>query len=265
MLPWLLACSEPKVSLDESLPPPPPASDAIEIQYEPEWSIAELQQQFSLLLSYGVPNPNEILSHYQELYDEGATASCPGTEYNFDGSEASTYGCTTPDGFFFAGSAEFRYSDEYDWALHCDCRIVAPDGRMVRGAGNISFRMETRNGQSDMFADLRGSFLSSEGSEWLRNVPSTSFRINYFDNVYSVAGGYSINGLSVYFEELRFDACENGEGITHIRDPSGGWWTWKQPDDCSSSPVVFNDESRGDLTIDFSDYIGQIKDILESQ
>jgi hypothetical protein len=263
MLSWLIACTNPKSTLEEQVPLPnePPQ---IDLQYTPVWTKQEVKENTEQLLSYGVPNPMEIMNAYQSLYDEGATSSCPGTDYNFDGSEISTTGCTTSNGFFFAGSAEVRWTDDTNWDFHCDCRIVSPDGRTFRGAGNLRVAEEIINNSIEKFSDIRGSFIVTDGSDWLQRSPSTSFQINFYNNYFSVNGGYSINAKSIYFDNLEFRDCPNGIGTSHIRDPSGGWWTWHQDFNCQEA-VSFNDIDYGKLNVDLSEFQNQLNSIMATQ
>ena len=57
------------------------------------------------------PIQTPILELYQSLYDEGGQTDCPGTNYNFDGSQIDKR-CTTNDGYFFAGTAELRDNND---------------------------------------------------------------------------------------------------------------------------------------------------------
>ena len=107
------------------------------VDLTPAWTPEELLIHMDLLMTYGLPNPYPIINRYTELYDEGGTPACPGTNYNFDGVDVDNAGCETEAGYFYAGLGELRETEE-GFDLHCDCRIVTPDGRMIRGAGNIS-------------------------------------------------------------------------------------------------------------------------------
>ena len=95
------------------------------VQLTPDWTPEELLEQMNRLMSYGLPNPYPIINRYMELYDEGGTPDCPGTNYNFDGADVDNAGCETQDGYFYAGLGELRQNEE-GFDLHCDCRIVTP-------------------------------------------------------------------------------------------------------------------------------------------
>ena len=166
------------------------------VQLTPEWTPDELLEQMNRLMSYGLPNPYPIINRYMELYDEGGTPDCPGTNYNFDGADVDNAGCETQDGYFYAGLGELRENEE-GFDLHCDCRIVTPDGRMIRGAGNIG----VFNDDGFLMLDIRGSFLevkSEYEGTWLEELPSTSLTVMENNGETFISGGYTINGISIY-------------------------------------------------------------------
>ena len=58
---------------------------------QPKWDTEEILTSYEELLSYGIPNGHHVWLLYKELYDEGATPNCPGTEYNFNSVELTGY------------------------------------------------------------------------------------------------------------------------------------------------------------------------------
>lgn len=213
-------------------------SDEVQTVIEPMYTPEEVFDAFESLLPYGIPNPYDILHTYMSLYDEGATPQCPGTNYNFDSPEADNSGCTTDAGYLFAGLGEVRLRDD-EQDLHCDCRIVTPDGRMIRGAGNIV--ISTREGET--FLDVQGSFLriSEESDTWLNQLPSTNFSIIIDEDSTQISGGYTLNGQAIYFDGFQLTSCTERSGTIFIRDPSGGWWSWKLNGSCTSGELNFQD------------------------
>ena len=207
----------------------------VEATFTPEEAFTALES----LLPYGVPNPYEILNAYMSLYDEGATPTCPGTNYNFDSPEVDNSGCTTAEGYLFAGLGEVRLrEDEQD--LHCDCRIVTPDGRMIRGAGNVIIS----NRSNEIFLDVKGSFLriSEDVDSWLNQLPSTNLTMRIYGDAVEVSGGYTVNGQAVYFENFQMTSCPERSGTIFIRDPSGGWWSWNLEGSCTTGQLSFQEE-----------------------
>lgn len=218
-------------------------TDDIQTTIEPIFTPEEAFDSVESLLLFGIPNPYDILNTYMALYDEGATANCPGTNYNFDSPEADNSGCTTGDGYFFAGLGEVRLrEDEQD--LHCDCRIVTPDGRMIRGAGNIVIS----NTNDETFLDVQGSFLriSEDSHSWLNQLPSTNFSMIIEEDMVQLSGGYTINGQAIYFDGFQVTSCQERSGTIFIRDPSGGWWSWSVEDSCITGRLSFQDELIND-------------------
>lgn len=250
-------CTEPTTETEASDSVYTPASS---VELTPIWSPEELFQQLDLLMTFGIPNPYPIMDRYIELYDEGGTPSCPGTNYNFDGAEVDNAGCYADSGYFYAGLGELREMDD-GFDLHCDCRIVTPDGRMIRGAGNISVISD------DMFLmlDIRGSFLEIKNDyegTWLEELPSTSMTIMHGNGETFVTGGYTINGISIYMENYMIDTCSRRDEILYIRDPSGGWWSWNIKGSCTEGDLAFQGTVYGTWAWDSQTFDRAILEVL---
>lgn len=260
--PFLFSCN-PESSQDkedtENVQAAPEFPDSLQFDFEPEWEQDELFEKIDGLFTLGVPNPAPFISLFKALYDEGGNPICPGTNYNFDSPEVSNYGCTASSGMFFAGAAEFQRDTESEVDMHCDCRIVAPDGRMVRGAGN--FRMEKRN--NEIFFDVQGSFIATPSEAWLEELPSIHFRIwkSGFNNT-NIEGGWTINNTTIYFDNFWTNECPNGHGSIFLRDPSGLWWEWNLKPDCTQE-LYFNDVLQGNVEHDTTILLQKIEEILE--
>jgi len=260
MILWLVVgCTKPKeetvpVTMEEQ----PPA-----VELEPIWSPEEVISNLDALLAYGIPNPYPIRDRYFALYDEGGTPDCPGTNYNFDAPDADNAGCTTNDGYFYAGLGEVRVQDDI-FELQCDCRIVTPDGRMIRGAGNISIFTD---GQ-DTLLDIRGSFLEIKAeyeATWLEELPSISLSVFGGNGEIFVNGGYTINGLSLYMESFVFASCALREDPLYFRDPSGGWWTWTASNSCTKGKLAFQGQSFGEYEWDSKQIDRELEAMLEAE
>ena len=212
------------------------ANDPI-TQENAEWNENQMWAAFDALIEIGLPNVHEAFEQYQMLYDEGGTLDCPGDGYNFNSSDVQDNGCTAENDFFFNGAAEVRY-EQGGWSFGCDCRIDAPDGRKFEGAGNI---VQYNSGQGDSeetFYDIRGTFLSNFGPEWLQMRPSSVISI-YDGDIFQIEGGYTLDGTSVYFNQMNFDTCEYGTGRLDVRDPSGGWWYFERSNQCNDQGTLF--------------------------
>jgi hypothetical protein len=239
--------------------PPPILNDTLGMNFEPQWTEDEVFEHWEELIAFGIPNPTTFISMFRDLYDEGGTTECPGSNYNFDSPEVSNYGCTASTGMFFAGAAEFQRDTEDEIDMHCDCRIVAEDGRMVRGAGN--FRVE--NHSDEIFLDIQGSFLATPSEPWLEELPSLQFTIwKTVHNSLNIEGGWTVNDISVYFDNFWSSECPNGEGSIFVRDPSGIWWEWRLNNNCSQE-LYFNDEFQSSVVEDTQVFIQQVRDVLE--
>ena len=246
LLQILLSCDQPKPTVTDVFDQE--NESTIDSSIDPIWTKESIPANLNELLEFGIPYPSPILELYQNLYDEGGTSDCPGTNYNFDGSQVDNAGCTTDDGYFYAGAAELRVEED-SFELHCDCRIVTPDGRMIRGAGNIS----VLNSDEGTLYDIRGSFLSHDEyspAPWLSELPSLNLLIGVHNQETVLLGGYTINGMSIYFDHLRLRDCEERNGSLLIRDPSGGWWTWLLENSCTEGQLFFQDEFIDTMTWD---------------
>ena len=85
MILWLaIGCTRPQ----EDTPPLTVEEQPPVVEIEPLWSPEEVIGNLDALLAYGIPNPYPIRDRYFELYDEGGTPDCPGTNYNFDAPDA---------------------------------------------------------------------------------------------------------------------------------------------------------------------------------
>lgn len=233
------------------------------VQLTPEWTPEKIFEQLDLLMSYGVPNPYPVLDRYMELYDEGGTPDCPGTNYNFDGADVDNAGCETDSGYFYAGLGELRQNDE-GFDLHCDCRIVTPDGRMIRGAGNIS----VFNDDGFLMLDIRGSFLEVKNEyegTWLEELPSISLSVMENNGDLFISGGYTINGISIYMENYMLEECSRRDGSIFIRDPSGGWWTWTTTASCTEGTLYFQETTYGTWSWNSTQLDEAVLAILEVQ
>ena len=233
------------------------------IELTPAWTPDILFEQLDLLMTYGIPNPYPIIERYMELYDEGGTPACPGTNYNFDGADVDNAGCETVSGYFYAGLGELRQSEE-GFDLHCDCRIVTPDGRMIRGAGNIS----VFNDDGLTILDIRGSFLevkSEYEGTWLEELPSTSLSVMENNGELFISGGYTINGLSIYVDNYMLENCAQRHGSIFIRDPSGGWWTWTTKDSCTEGTLSFQETDYGTWSWNSEQIDEAVQAVLEVQ
>jgi len=248
-----------------------PATDAVtpstghldRIELTPEWTPEDLLVHMDLLMTYGLPNPYPIINRYMELYDEGGTEACPGTNYNFDGADVDNAGCETEAGYFYAGLGELRESNE-GFDLQCDCRIVTPDGRMIRGAGNIGLF----NDDGFLILDIRGSFLeikSEYEGTWLEELPSTSLTLSKHSGETFISGGYTINGISIYMEDYMLGACTRRDGTIFMRDPSGGWWTWTTQGSCTEGTLAFQESDYGIWSWNSEQLDEAVQDIWDMQ
>ncbi len=228
---------------------------------EPVWTVEEMLQELDILMTFGMPNPFPIRDLYMSLYDEGATPACPGTNYNFDGSEVDNAGCSTSDDYFYAGLGEVRLENE-DFDLHCDCRIITPDGRKFQGAGNVAII----NDGSNQMLDVRGSFLQAGFEQpipWLEAKPSVSLSMLTGDGATFINGGYTIHNRSIYMENFLFGTCDDRDGTIFFRDPSGGWWSWTAQASCTQGLVTFQGTEYGMQTWDSTQLEFEISTILE--
>lgn len=223
----------------------------------PTWTPDNIQGAFDELMGYGLPDPNDFWLLYQELYDEGATPSCPGTNYNFDGQELTAYDCFTPDGFRFEGLSEFMY--EYGgWRLHLEGRIIAPDGRIVHGAGAVAIE------ETDITRKtFEGTLYSNFGPDWLAHTPSLLLYLERFGSDVIIDGGYTINGKSISFNRFRVGSCPYGEGEMLLREPQGGWWTYQVDQSCSGTgTLLFHDEKIAQVSLNIELLIQELERVL---
>ena len=223
----------------------------------PTWTADNIQGAFDEIMEYGLPDPNDFWQLYQELYDEGATPSCPGTNYNFDGQELTAYDCFTPDGFRFEGLSEFMY--EYGgWRLHLEGRIIAPDGRMVHGAGAVAIE------ETDITRKtFEGTLYANFGPDWLTHTPSLLLYLERFGSEVIVDGGYTINGKSISFNRFRMGSCPYGEGEILLREPQGGWWTYQVDQNCSGAgTLLFHDEKIAEMSLNIDGLIEEMERVL---
>ena len=214
---------------------------------EPVWNSQQAIQELNALLDYGFPNPIEVIDIYQELYDNGATIDCPGSNYNFDGPLVDNAGCETENGYFFAGTAELRRED-HQWNFHCDCRILSPQGELIQGAGNMSYQKEG----NEIRMDIRGSWLTQniENSEaWLNSLPSLNFKMEFKDQN-ALMGGYTIHGNSLFFDHFELRDCKDRNQQISWRDPSGGWWSLRFLNSCTQSELLFQNDVIETITWD---------------
>ena len=213
---------------------------------QPKWDRPDILAAFQDMLSFGLPHGDHFWFLYKELYDEGATPTCPGTNYNFNGVELTGYDCWTSEGFQFEGFSEYEYWPD-GYRIHLEGRIVAPDGRNVYGAGSVRVEEYPASGsQNAIYQRFEGSFYSNFGDSWLAQLPSTYFQMERFHNGARFDGGYTINGNAFFYRNLDFTQCPEGKGQIWIRDPSGGWWIYVPSDDCDGSgDLYFNATNTG--------------------
>lgn len=230
---------------------------------QPKWDTEEILTSYEELLSYGIPNGHHVWLLYKELYDEGATPNCPGTEYNFNSVELTGYDCYTSDGYQFEGLSDYeRWSDGY--RIHLEGRIVAPDGRSLIGAGSVRTQefVDPNNAAPRQVLRLEGSFYSNFGQNWLDQAFSSFFQIEKFYNGFRLDGGYTINGTALYFKNLEFVSCEEGFGDLWLRDPSGGWWMYVPQENCSGKgELYFNETNTGIFEWDLKPLAEMIREL----
>lgn len=183
-----------------------------------------------------LPDPNDVREIYQALYDEGAHGDCPGTDYDFNGPNVSE-GCTTPQGWVFAGAADFRV-DPGHWALQCDCRIQAPDGRVFQGAGTVDWREDA----SRVHAEVRGSWSADPAPDWLQGRNSSLLSVLDQDRMVWIQGGTTVHGESLDVD-LRLGNCPSG--TLELRDPSGGWFELELQECSGCGTLWFGDRNMG--------------------
>ena len=201
-----------------------------------DWNDVQMWKAFDELVNLGLPNVFDAFEQYTMLYDEGATLDCPGDGYNFNSPDVQDYGCTSETGFAYCGAAEVRY-EQGGWSFSCDCRIDSPDGRRFEGAGNIVQYSDDGGGVLETFLDIRGTYQTNYGPEWLQRRPSSVLSI-FFGSEFQLTGGYTIGDTSVYFNDISFRECDYGFGRLDIRDPSGGWWYFDRSEKCDSSGTL---------------------------
>ena len=68
--------------------------------------------------------------------------------------------------------------------------------------------------------------------------PSSVISI-YDGDIFQIEGGYTLDGTSVYFNQMNFDTCEYGTGRLDVRDPSGGWWYFERSNQCNDQGTLF--------------------------
>ena len=215
---------------------------------EAQWSLDEVQSAIEQTLDAGFFGPQAIRGVFLERMAHG-DGRCPDSLVQI--SDHFVFGCTTDDGWWFAGIATY---EEYDlpepwegtgeeWALSGDFEIIDPDGPVFRVGGETG-----RDQPSDGVwqGKVQGSWTQEDHAPpWIAGGISAMLTVTGSLNADAskavLHGGLGIGETSLYFEHLRWKegGCwEHPTGTIMVRDPSQYWWSLTLDDDCTGCGML---------------------------
>jgi hypothetical protein len=238
MLLWL-ACTTPEaVSSQET------QAEAWDVP-EPAWNASEVEAEIAAGLALGMPDPITARDSFFGLFT-GADGQCPqGSGYSI----TSFTGCTSSQGYTYAGMSVYQEDGRGGFVLSTDLYIIDASGRRFTGAGQASFGISEYGLQANM--DGIWGYEGEEG--WLGQIPGFNLSVSLGEDFY-LQGGLGIGGHYLAFLPLiQLEGCEGATGILEVRDPGGLWYRLDFGEGCSEcAEVSYEGESLGKLCPDLS-------------
>jgi hypothetical protein len=264
-----LGCAAPTLAVDDTADG---AGDtSVEFyDYEPpspEWTAGEARDAIEAALDGRRVTPWDVLDTYRLLVSLGTT-NCPGPDGNFE----QITGCTTADGYTYAGIAGYSGQDGsvgepqvVQGTLYGDFEILTPDGlRFAEGGGASAVSTTDATKAEDTFSGLlRGTFVYEGGGVSFADGYSALLYIDAgrssHGNWLTLDGGAGMDGTDIRFDALSVNAigvCSAGaSGAVEVRAPSGHWYTLTFSDDCTScGPVTFGGVKLGNECLDLDGF-----------
>jgi hypothetical protein len=164
---------------------------------------------------------------------------CPGSETQL--TDAVLYGCEAESGVWFAGVAEYIYSEDtesgtYTEYLTGDFLMEEVDGTLFEAGGRIArYRYETESGL-EYEAQLFGSWILTPSQTWLDPLNSLFLSLALSAAGTLVAeGAWGRGNDALYLEHLTWDGLCEGHpvGLISVREPAGIWYTLALEDPCT--------------------------------
>lgn len=246
----------------------------------PQWTAEEVGARIDLATSLGIPEPLSVLAVYTELLSHGDDA-CPGGE--FAGGFVTLEGCTSEQGYRFAGSAGLAIEDERagegdDWtglvslaSAPADYVITRPDGRALEVGGIFRLVLVRAEGQREWRSRLAGTYVDPAAGGWLAPGFSGALQLAGVGEgaaaVQTADGSLGVLGVAIDVSQLVVapGVCADGflGGVIRVRQDDATWNVVSLPGECSRCGSVSWEgvEELGEACIDPSPWFASIDDV----
>ena len=193
----------------------------------PTWSAEDVEAAFATALAKGIPEPLLARDTFISLLNEGDD-HCPGAGiYSLN---LSFVGCLSETGWLFAGHSEYTLLDD-GFALLGDCYFVDPAGQYFIGAGELESEV-TDDGWT---ATISGTWGYPDAVDWMAGTPEVVLDLSDSADRIRMAGGWTLDGVSVWFDEVVADpaVCDGvPTGVMRVRDDDGRWFILDPGEGC---------------------------------
>ena len=230
----------------------------------------------------GLPLATTLWEAYVGVLEAHAEGSCPngamGPAYAI---QASMKGCSTSQGWYFWGLTLRESTVDGDawteWMLG-DGWAHDPDGHRLVFGGEIAWS-GTRGASESWSQSVDGTWGWEGGEGWLAAVPSVAVSVDatgHGDTLQAtVHGGWTLNGDTVFLDDLRFDSAASGSpasgsaasrsapagGAVRVRDDAGARATLSLREDGSGCGEVraADGQELGEACVDASPLVASLR------
>lgn len=206
----------------------------------PTLTAADVEARADRAVAGGLPLASVFFSAYVDILLAHGNDGCPsGWNEPPYATRADIDGCTTADGWVFAGlvdrgteveGAEIRETCAGDaWGMD-------PEGRSLVLGGSLAWTVDAEAGTWSEQLDGSWGYEGAEG--WQAELPSTAITVSGEGENAVVVGGISFDDVVVFYDGLRLDAAACPRSIAggevRVRDEAGGWSVVSFGEDCSA-------------------------------
>lgn len=224
------------------------------------------------VLAAGLPLATDFYAVFGQLMDAHGEERCPNNARAPYAVNATKEGCTTSEGWFFAGLTTRLTTNgpnTTDDLMGGDGHGTDPLGQELDFAGELEWGVSRSGDTTSWYQAVEGTWGYEGTPGWMALLPSALVRVEAtstpVDLVATVHGGVSTPGHVLFFDALVFDpgACPGGaaSGAIRLRDDAGYWYTTALRDDCSGcgDAVYADGTSVGEACFDTSAFLASIE------
>ena len=232
---------------------------------DPLWTADEVATQLDALFAEGLPQCTHFIDHYVAAREHGNDDGvCPGPDEQMD----QILGCTSEDGWWFAGIAGYEHyinpRDEgtgqvANAILFTDFEIRNPEGEAFHAGGTCNYWGEdTATGMWVASSWFHGSGQVGWADDWYGDGVSQLNEIEVIADADVRAvildGGFAWGENTLLFRDVKWNAPECFPGVigsVALRGPQNHWYELEFTDCQPCGQLVFHDtHDLGEICVD---------------